>query len=142
EDPDAKANADGSRPPTYLATLGGQHAPLEQEIADMKIVIPRTRLALRLGDLIASGHGIEHLVTRDEEGVQLGSQQYDQSCTLDGKASVALSIFQLPGSNALDTAAGVYTKMKELQGRFPAGLDYRIVYDTTPFIRESVNEVF
>jgi len=75
--------------------------------------------------------------------VELGSQQYDQSCTLDGKPSVALSIFQLPGANALETAAGVYAKMKELKARFPEGfVDYEIVYDTTPFIRESVNEVF
>ncbi len=55
---------------------------------------------------------------------------------------MALSIYQLPGSNALDTANGVYAKMKELKTRFPDGLDYQIVYDTTPFIRESVNEVF
>ena len=55
---------------------------------------------------------------------------------------MALSIYQLPGSNALDTADGVYAKMKELKTRFPDGLDYQIVYDTTPFIRESVNEVF
>ena len=54
---------------------------------------------------------------------------------------MALSIFQLPGSNALNTAAGVYDKMKELKTRFPEGLDYKIVYDTTPFISESVNEV-
>ncbi len=79
---------------------------------------------------------------RDVARVTLGSQQYDQTCTLDGKPSVALSIYQLPGSNALDTAAGVYAKMKELKTRFPDGLDYEIVYDTTPFIRESVNEVF
>jgi multidrug efflux pump subunit AcrB len=74
--------------------------------------------------------------------VELGSQQYDQSCTLDTKPSVGLSIFQLPGSNALDTAKNVRDKMKELKARFPDGLDYQIVYDTTPFIRESVNEVF
>jgi hydrophobe/amphiphile efflux-1 (HAE1) family protein len=74
--------------------------------------------------------------------VELGSQQYDQSCTLDGQPSVAMSIFALPGSNALETARGIYAKMEELQRRFPDGLDYRIVYDTTPFIRESVNEVF
>jgi multidrug efflux pump subunit AcrB len=79
---------------------------------------------------------------RDVARVEQGSQQYDQSCTLDGKPSVALSIFQLPGSNALETAAGVYAKMKDLKTRFPEGLDYEIVYDTTPFIRESVNEVF
>ncbi len=53
-----------------------------------------------------------------------------------------MSIYQLPGSNALDTANGVYAKMHELKTRFPDGLDYQIVYDTTPFIHESVNEVF
>ncbi len=55
---------------------------------------------------------------------------------------MALNIYQLPGSNALNTAAQVRAKMEELKGRFPPGLDYRIVYDTTPFIRESVNEVY
>lgn len=79
---------------------------------------------------------------RDVARIELGSQQYDQSCTLDGKPSVALSIYQLPGSNALQTAQGVYAKMDELKSRFPDGLDYKIVYDTTPFIKESIGEVF
>ncbi len=79
---------------------------------------------------------------KDVARVELGSRQYDQTCTLDGKPSVAVSIYQLPGSNALETAGGVYDKMEELKTRFPDGLDYKIVYDTTPFIRESVNEVF
>jgi hydrophobe/amphiphile efflux-1 (HAE1) family protein len=74
--------------------------------------------------------------------VELGAQQYDQSATLDGKPTVALSVFQLPDSNALKTADGVKAKMEELKKRFPEGVDYRIVYDTTPFIRESVVEVF
>jgi hydrophobe/amphiphile efflux-1 (HAE1) family protein len=74
--------------------------------------------------------------------VELGSQQYDQSCTLNGKPSVALSIYQLPGSNALDTARQVYNKMKELADSFPEGVEYKIVYDTTPFIHESVTDVF
>jgi multidrug efflux pump subunit AcrB len=79
---------------------------------------------------------------RDVARIELGAQQYDQTCTLDGKPSVALSIFQLPGSNALSTARGVYAKMTELKQRFPEGLEYRIVYDTTPFIKESIVEVF
>jgi hydrophobe/amphiphile efflux-1 (HAE1) family protein len=79
---------------------------------------------------------------RDVARVELGSQQYDQSCTLDGRPSVALSVYQLPGSNALQTAKGVYAKMDELKQRFPDGMDYRIVYDTTPFIHESIIEVF
>lgn len=79
---------------------------------------------------------------RDVARIELGAQQYDQSCTLDGKPSVALSIYQLPGSNALKTAQGVYRKMEELKERFPDGLEYKIVYDTTPFIKESIVEVF
>jgi multidrug efflux pump subunit AcrB len=55
---------------------------------------------------------------------------------------VARSIYQLPGSNALATARGVYDKMKQLEQRFPQGLEYHIVYDTTPFIKESIVEVF
>jgi hydrophobe/amphiphile efflux-1 (HAE1) family protein len=79
---------------------------------------------------------------RDVARVELGSQQYDQSCTLNGQPSVALSIYQLPGSNAIQTANSVYAKMRELKKRFPDGLDYKIVYDTTPFIHESIAEVF
>ena len=79
---------------------------------------------------------------RDVARVDLGAQSYDQACTLDGKPSVALSIYQLPGSNALKTAQLVRAKMEELRKRFPAGIDYAIVYDTTPFITESIGEVF
>jgi multidrug efflux pump subunit AcrB len=79
---------------------------------------------------------------RDVARLELGAQAYDQVCTLDGKPSVALSIYQRPGSNALKTAQLVRDKMAELKVRFPRGLDYDIVYDTTPFINESVNEVF
>ena len=128
---------------TWIATYGGMSAPHTDEIANSRIDVVRAEKPIRLADLIVVGPaGIERMQTKDEEGVQLGSQQYDQSCTLDGRPSVALSIFQLPGSNALDTAAGVYAKMAELKKRFPPGLEYKIVYDTTPFIRESVNEVF
>ena len=79
---------------------------------------------------------------RDVARVELGSRQYDQSCTLDGHPSVAVSIYQLSGSNAPETAEGVKDKMRELKTRFPDGVDYQIVYDTTPFIQESVDEVF
>jgi multidrug efflux pump len=74
--------------------------------------------------------------------VEYGAVVYDQTCTLDGKPSVALSIYQLPGSNAIETANRVKAKMAELKSRFPQGIQYSIVYDTTPFIEESVNEVF
>ncbi|MHB1556354.1 MAG: efflux RND transporter permease subunit [Isosphaeraceae bacterium] len=92
------------------------------------------------GSMLAQATGIVRL--RDVARVEMGSRQYDQSCTLDGRPSVAISIYQLPGTNALETARGVYAKMRELKGRFPDELDYRIVYDTTPFIQESIDEVY
>ena len=79
---------------------------------------------------------------RDVGRAELGALGYDQVCSLDGQPSVALSVYQLPGSNALETARQVHQKVEELRERFPAGVDYSIVYDTTPFIQESVNEVF
>ncbi len=79
---------------------------------------------------------------RDVANIELGALVYNQTCTLDGQPSVALSIYQLPGSNALDVAGQVRDKMAEMKLRFPDGVDYAIVYDTTPFIEESINEVF
>jgi multidrug efflux pump subunit AcrB len=79
---------------------------------------------------------------RDVAQIELGAQGYDQTCTMDGRPTVAMSIYQLPGSNALATARSVRAKMEELEKRFPEGLEYAIVYDTTPFITESIREVF
>jgi multidrug efflux pump subunit AcrB len=78
---------------------------------------------------------------RDVARCELGAQQYDQSCILDGKPSVAMAVFQTPTANMLDTAAGVRRKMMELKRDFPEDLDVRFGYDTTPVITESINEV-
>ena len=53
----------------------------------------------------------------------------------------ALAVFQMPGSNALDTAAAVIAQMHDAGGYFRAGLTYPVVYDTTEFIQQSVDEV-
>jgi multidrug efflux pump len=78
---------------------------------------------------------------RDVARIELGAQNYNMSCTFDGRPSVGLGVFQLPGTNALDVADRVRAKMEELKTRFPDGIDYQIAYDTTPFIRESVMDV-
>jgi multidrug efflux pump len=91
--------------------------------------------------IIKTGTDGEVTYLRDVSWTELGAKSQDQVLTLDGKPSVGLAIFQLPGSNALDTADRVRKKMRELEKRFPKGLKYIIAYDTTPFIRESVDEV-
>ncbi|HEY2761389.1 MAG TPA: efflux RND transporter permease subunit, partial [Pirellulales bacterium] len=78
---------------------------------------------------------------RDVGTVELGAQNYNQSCLFDGKPSVGLAVYQLPGTNALEVADRVRAKMDDLKSRFPEGIDYSIAYDTTPFIRESVSDV-
>jgi multidrug efflux pump len=81
-------------------------------------------------------------VTRNMQGVELGAKNYDVSSYLDGQPSATLAIFQLPGSNALETANAVRQEMEKLKERFPAGLSYRIVYDTTVFVNESIHDVY
>jgi multidrug efflux pump len=76
-----------------------------------------------------------------QKGVELGAKNYDVNSYLDGEPSTTLAVFQLPGSNALETAHGIRTKMEELKARFPEGVDYRIHYDTTVFIEESIASV-
>ena len=78
---------------------------------------------------------------RDVARVEMGAQNYNQFCTFDGKPSVGLAVFQLPGTNALDVADNIKKKMADLKTRFPDGIDYTIAYDITPFVRESVNDV-
>jgi multidrug efflux pump len=79
---------------------------------------------------------------RDVGRAEMGARSEDLTARLDRRPSSGLAVYLLPGSNALDTADQIKAKMRELTARFPAGLKSAIVYDTTPFVRESVNEVF
>src|SRR4051812_39994714 len=96
----------------------------------------------QFANIILKSSGGPLVYLRDVAGIELGAQSYDQTCTLDGRPSVALSVYQLPGSNALDVAKRVKERMVQLRDHFPPGIDYDIVYDTTPFITESIHEVF
>src|SRR5262249_14652714 len=79
---------------------------------------------------------------RDVARVEMGALNYNQAVFFDGRPSVGLAGYQLPGTNALDVADGVKARMEELSTRFPEGVAYTVGYDTTPFIRESIDEVF
>ena len=73
--------------------------------------------------------------------LELGAQNYNTICSFDGQPSVGLGLYQLPGTNALEVADRVRAKMEELKTGFPDGLEYEIAYDTTPYIRDSVQDV-
>jgi multidrug efflux pump len=81
-------------------------------------------------------------VVRTKDGIELGAKNYDVNSYLDGKPSVTLAVFQLPGSNAIDTAKAIKKSMDALKASFPKGVEYEIVYDTTVFIEESITAVY
>src|SRR4029077_12260324 len=94
------------------------------------------------GDIVVKV-GIDGRITRlkDIGRVELGGADYNTTVDYDGHPSVGLAVFQLPGTNAIDTADVVYAKMKQLKKRFPPGVDYAIAHDTTPFVRESIEDL-
>jgi multidrug efflux pump len=78
---------------------------------------------------------------RDLGRVELGSSTYALRSLLDNKPAAALPISQRPGSNALQTSQQVRDTMERLKKSFPEGVDYKIVYDPTVFVRESIQAV-
>jgi hydrophobe/amphiphile efflux-1 (HAE1) family protein len=78
---------------------------------------------------------------KDVARVELGSKDYDFVGRVNGREASLMGIFLQPGANALDISKQVAAKMKELSKRFPQGLEYSIVYDTTRFIEVSIREV-
>jgi len=131
--------------------VGQQPVPKGQQYQLVLNTLGRLTTEQQFGDIIvkvAQDGRMVHL--RDVARLELGAQNSDLICTLstvqNGNPvqypSVALAVFALPTANALATGDGVKKKMEQLKKRFPQGLDYQIAYDTTPFIRHSVDDVF
>jgi multidrug efflux pump len=91
--------------------------------------------------IIRAGKDGEITRVRDVGRVELGSSTYALRSLLDNKAAAALPISQRPGSNALLTSQQVRETMERLKKNFPEGVDYKIVYDPTVFVRESIRAV-
>src|SRR5205823_2266668 len=123
--------------------IGQPPVPQGQDFQYTLSTLGRLVEAEQFADIILkTGTDGEVTYLRDVSRTDLGARSQDTLSRLDGRPSAGLGVFLLPGSNALDAADGIKAKMRELEARFPKGLKYTIVYDTTPFIRESVNEVF
>ncbi|UDM06197.1 efflux RND transporter permease subunit [Halomonas sp. NyZ770] len=78
---------------------------------------------------------------RDVARLQMGADNYAMRGLLDGENAVGLKILTSPGANALDTSDAVRATMERLQADFPQGLEYRIAYDPTVFVRASLKSV-
>ena len=91
--------------------------------------------------IVRAGKGGQITRVRDLGRVELGSSTYALRSLLDNKPAAALPISQRPGSNALETSQQVRDTMERLKKSFPEGVDYRIAYDPTVFVRESIQAV-
>ncbi len=91
--------------------------------------------------IVKTGQAGEIVRIRDVARVELGAQDYSWYVQLGGAPSVAIAVYQLPGSNALAVAQGVKDAVAELEQNFPEGLEAVIAYDSTLYIEASIDEV-
>jgi HAE1 family hydrophobic/amphiphilic exporter-1 len=78
---------------------------------------------------------------RDVARVELGSQDYSVTGHLNGKPSAVIAVYQLPGSNAVETAGAVKKLMADAKKRFPADMDFAVPVDTTKAVKEGMKEI-
>ncbi len=83
----------------------------------------------------------EVVYLKDVARIELGAKDYNSRLLLNGDAAVGLAVFQMPGSNALETKQGIVDAMEKLKTHFPKGVDYKLVYDTVVFVQESIDAV-
>ena len=94
--------------------------------------------------IIRTAPGGRDLRVGDVAEVELGAKDYTYDSQFNGVPSSTVSVYQLPDANAMDTAALIRAKMKELRaaGNWPEGVEYEIPFDTTRFVEASIQEVF
>jgi hydrophobe/amphiphile efflux-1 (HAE1) family protein len=78
---------------------------------------------------------------RDVARIELGSESYSNASRFNGKPAAGLAIKLAPGANALDTVKAIDARIDEFKPFFPAGVQVQKPYDTTPFVRISIEEV-
>jgi multidrug efflux pump len=113
--------------------------------ADVELPISargRLKTEQEFGDIVVKatpGGAVTRLA--DVARIELGASQYSLRSLLNNKPAVAIGIFQAPGSNAIAVANQVHAAMETLKADMPEGVSYSIVYDTTKFVRASIESV-
>ncbi|RQQ08978.1 AcrB/AcrD/AcrF family protein [Burkholderia stagnalis] len=122
--------------------VGGSPSPADTPLQLSVNARGRLQTEDEFGDIVvktAPDGGVTHL--RDIARTQLGASNYGLRALLDNESAVAMPVFQLPGANALQVAEAVRAEMDDLKHDFPAGVDYKIVYDQTLYMRSSIEAV-
>ena len=123
--------------------IGQEPAPSSQQLVYTVTAKGRLIDPEQFGNVIIKADGPNGvLYLKDVARIELGAQNYNVASTLDGTPGVAIPIFLQTGANALDTAKNIKIKMDELKAQFPDGMQYSIPYDTSDFVKATINEVF
>ncbi len=122
--------------------LGGEPAPKGQEFTYTALAQGRLVSAEEFGNIIIRENTNGAIVRLKDLGrVELGAEAYGTQGRLNGKPAAVVSVYQLPGTNALAAARGVRQLMAQLRERFPHGLDYAISLDTTEPVTAGIKEM-
>ena len=123
--------------------IGQEPAPSSQQLVYTVTAKGRLIDPEQFGNVIIKAEGPNGvLYLKDVARIELGAQNYNVASTLDGTPGVAIPIFLQTGANALDTAKNIKVKMDELKAEFPEGMQFSIPYDTSDFVKATINEVF
>ncbi len=125
-----------------VGRIGQEPTPAPLELAFTVTAPPRYTEPKQFENIVLrSGSGGAQVRLADVARVELGARDYDTVSRVNGTPSINMAIFLQPGANALATADGVQNAMKEASRRFPEGLAYATPYDSTRFVRVSIEEV-
>src|SRR5580700_1356466 len=122
--------------------IGGEPAPNSQQFTYSVLAQGRLTSPEEFGDVIVRENPNGGIVrVRDVARIELGAQDYSLISRLNGKNAAILGVYQLPGSNAVQTAAGVRKLMSQMKQRFPEDIDYAISLDQTSAVTEGMREI-
>ena len=122
--------------------LGAEPMPSGSDFLTLINAKGRLSTVEEFGDIVLkSGADGEIVRLADVARLELGAGDYTLRARLDGKEAAAIGIFQAPGANALEIRDATIAKMDELAKRFPPGIEYKSIYDTTIFVRDSIKAV-
>jgi HAE1 family hydrophobic/amphiphilic exporter-1 len=92
--------------------------------------------------IIKTAEGTRITRVKDVGQVELGAKTYNTFFETNGKEAAGISVYPLPGANALETAQAIKDTMERLGQSFPEGLEWAIPFDTTLFIEQSIQQVY
>jgi multidrug efflux pump len=123
-------------------TLGDLPAPANQQISAQIVVNGQLTDPKQFGDIVLRANPDGSTVRlRDVAKIEIGGQSYSTAARIDGKPTAAIGVLLSPTANALETANLVKAKMAELSKYFPQGVKYDVPYDTSLFVKISIEEV-